>query len=225
MSIPKLKLISNHLCPYVQRAIITLLEKDIPHDREYIDLANKPAWFLEISPLGKIPVLVVDEEVLFESVVICEYLDEITPGSLHPAEPLKKAQHRCWIEFGSSILNSIVGFYKAENETLFELQKEDLTQKFQTLEAQLSSSPFFSGDKFSLVDAVYGPIFRYFTVFEQYQDFGFFSKTPKVIAWRESLLQRPSIVKAVGPSYNSLLHEFLKGRNSFLSHIISQEDR
>jgi glutathione S-transferase len=220
MSIPKLKLISNNLCPYVQRAVITLLEKDIPHEREYIDLANKPDWFLALSPLGKIPVLVVDDEVLFESAVICEYLDEITPGSLHPAEPLTKAKHRCWIEFGTSILNSIVSFYKAKNEALFEQKKQELTQKFQTLEAQLSQGPFFSGEKFSLVDAVYGPIFRYFTVFEQYQDFGFFSQTPKVIAWRESLLQRPSIVAAVLPSYKELLSEFLKGRNSFLSQII-----
>ena len=222
MSIPKLKLISHNLCPYVQRAVITLLEKDIPHEREYIDLANKPAWFLDISPLGKVPALVVDDEVLFESAVICEYLDEITPGSLHPAEPLTKAKHRSWIEFGSSILNSIAGFYNAKNETLFEEKKQELTQKFQTLEAQLSASPFFGGEKFSLVDAVYGPIFRYFTVFEQYQDFGFFSQTPQVIAWREALLQRPSVVEAVLPSYPKLLHEFLERRNSFLSQIIHQ---
>ncbi|CCI05110.1 glutathione S-transferase family protein [Microcystis aeruginosa] len=169
MSIPKLKLISHNLCSYVQRAVITLLEKDIPHEREYIDLTNKPDWFLAISPLGKVPALVVDNEVLFESAVICEYLDEITPGSLHPTEPLMKAKHRSWIEFGSSILNIIAGFYNAKDEKLFEEKKQELTQKFQTLEAQLSEAPFFSGEKFSLVDAVYGPIFRYFTVFEKYR--------------------------------------------------------
>ncbi len=94
MSIPDLELVSYHLCPYVQRAVITLLEKEISHQRTYIDLSNKPDWFRQISPLGKVPLLKVSDEVLFESTVICEYLDEITPGSLYPIDPLIKAKHR-----------------------------------------------------------------------------------------------------------------------------------
>lgn len=54
-----LKLISHKLCPYVQRAVIALLEKGVPFERIDIDLAHKPDWFLKISPLGKVPVLVV----------------------------------------------------------------------------------------------------------------------------------------------------------------------
>jgi glutathione S-transferase len=130
MSTPRLELISHSLCPYVQRAIITLLEKDIPHDRTYIDLSNKPDWFHRISPLGKVPLLKVENEVLFESAVICEYLDEITPGSLHPADPLQKAKHGSWIEFGSAILNSIAGFYNAPNQDSFEQKRQELTSKF-----------------------------------------------------------------------------------------------
>lgn len=220
MEIPKLKLISHKLCPYVQRAIIALLEKDIPHEREYIDLSNKPAWFVGISPLGKVPVLLVGSEVLFESAVICEYLDEITPGSLHPADPLTKAKHRAWMEFGSTILNSIAGFYNAKEESLFTAKIQELTQKFEILEAQLQESPFFSGKNFSMVDAVYGPIFRYFTVFEQYKDFGFFSQTPKVLAWRSKLLEHQSVIDGALPDYPQLLHEFLLKRDSILSQII-----
>jgi glutathione S-transferase len=71
MNTPKLTLISHHLCPYVQRAAIALRENDIPFERRNIDLANKPDWFLKLSPLGKVPVLVVnDDAVLFESSVI-----------------------------------------------------------------------------------------------------------------------------------------------------------
>jgi len=220
MQIPKLKLISHNLCPYVQRAIITLLEKNIPHERQYIDLANKPDWFLKISPLGKVPALLVEDEILFESAVICEYLDEITPGSLHPSDPLIKAKHRAWIEFGSSILNSIAGFYNAKEEQLFQDKIQELTQKFQTLELQLHEGPFFSGESFSLVDAVYGPIFRYFTVFEQYKDFGFFAETPKIRIWRETLLKRQSVIDAALSNYSDLLHEFLLKRNSCLSQMI-----
>src|SRR5689334_15487891 len=70
-----LVLVSHPLCPYVQRAAIVLLEKGVPFERRDVDLARKPAWFLDISPLGKTPVLLAGGEAIFESAVICEYLD------------------------------------------------------------------------------------------------------------------------------------------------------
>lgn len=216
---PEIKLISHSLCPYVQRSVITLIEKKIPHEREYIDLANKPDWFLKLSPLGKVPLLLVNGEVLFESAVICEYLDEITPNSLHPADALTKARHRSWIEFGSNILAKIAGFYNAQDEVSFESKRRDLLNSFQTLETHLDSSPYFQGEKFSLIDAAYSPIFRYFVVFEQYH-LDFFAQTPRVKAWRNALLQRNSVQQAVPADYFELLHAFLQQRNSFLSQQI-----
>jgi len=71
-----------------------LAEKDIPHAIEFIDLGNKPDWFLKISPLGKVPVLCVDARQLFESSVIAEYLDEISPGSMYPDDAFDKARNR-----------------------------------------------------------------------------------------------------------------------------------
>jgi len=91
MATSELELLSHHLCPYVQRAVITLLEKDIPHRRTYIDLSNKPDWFRQISPLGKVPLLRVGDEVLFESAVICEYLDEATPVALLVSLTLRRS--------------------------------------------------------------------------------------------------------------------------------------
>jgi glutathione S-transferase len=58
----KLTLISHHLCPYVQRAAIALAEKGMPFERRYVDLAAKPDWFLAISPLGKVPLLIVEQD-------------------------------------------------------------------------------------------------------------------------------------------------------------------
>lgn len=221
---PKLHLISHVLCPYVQRAVITLLEKDIPHERTYIDLADKPDWFRNISPLGKVPLLIVDDrETLFESAVICEYLDEVTPGSLHPADHLEKAKHRASIEFGSSILNIIAGFYNAADRTTFEQKRQDLIEKFTWLENNLSDRPYFAGDRFSLVDAVYGPIFRYFDVFEAIADFDFFATTPNIHNWRSVLLSHPSVQNAVVDDYPQRLHNFLKARNSYLSSLIANK--
>src|SRR5262249_49317712 len=104
-----LKLISHKLCPYVQRAVIALSEKGVPFERIDVDLANKPDWFLKISPLGKVPALVVasvdEETALFESNVICEFIEETQGGvNLHPRDPLERARHRAWMEFGSAIL-------------------------------------------------------------------------------------------------------------------------
>lgn len=220
MSIPKLELVSHHLCPYVQRAVITLLEKDTPYERTYIDLSNKPDWFRQISPLGKVPLLKVNKEILFESAVICEYLDEITPGSLHPADPLQKAKHRSWIEFGSNILNSIAGFYNAPNQEIFEQKRDELTSKFLWIEQFLSGEGYFVGGTFLLVDGVYGTIFRYFDVFDLIKDFGIFSNTSKVREWRQILQTRPSIQRAVTEDYAQRLLIFLQQRNSYFSTLL-----
>ena len=217
---PKLELVSHLLCPYVQRAVITLLEKDIPHERTYIDLANKPDWFHQISPLGKVPLLKVNEEVLFESAIICEYLDEITPGSLHPSDPLQRAKHRSWIEFGSNLLNCIAGFYNAPDQESFEQRRHELASKFLWLEPSLSDGGYFSGSRFSLVDGVYGTIFRYFDVFDLIKDFGVFDNIPKVSEWRQLLQQRPSIQHAAPEDYPQLLLLFLQQRHSYLSTLI-----
>src|SRR6201995_237633 len=107
-----LKLISHKLCPYVQRAVIALTEKGVSFERIDIDLANKPDWFLTISPLGKTPVLLVGDHAIFESAVILEYLEETQPKPLHPADPLRRAEHRAWIEFGSTVLGHIADFYE-----------------------------------------------------------------------------------------------------------------
>jgi glutathione S-transferase len=81
-----LTLISHVLCPYVQRAVIALTERRVPFERVDVDLSNKPQWFTAISPLGKTPVLQVDDTAIFESAVILEYLEETQPFPLHPAE-------------------------------------------------------------------------------------------------------------------------------------------
>lgn len=218
---PKLELVSHYLCPYVQRAVITSLEKNIPHERTYIDLANKPDWFLQISPLGKVPLLKVENEVLFESAVICEYLDEITPNSLHPSDPLIKAKHRSWIEYGSTILNTIAGLYSAPGEKTFEMKRQELIDKFQWIEPQLSDNTYFASNDFSLVDATFAPIFRYFDVFDAIADFGVFTDTPKVTKWRLALQARPSVQQAVVVDYPERLLTFLKNKKSHITSLIS----
>jgi glutathione S-transferase len=216
MSAP-LKLISHKLCPYVQRAVIALTEKGVPFERIDIDLANKPDWFLAISPLGKTPVLQVGDVPIFESAVILEYLEETQPKPLHPADALTRAEHRAWIEFGSAVLNDIAGFYAAPDEATFKARTSQLEQHFARLETRVAGAPWFDGESFSLVDAVFGPVFRYFDVFDGIADFGILSGKPKLARWRRALAARPSVRNAVRSDYPGLLHDFIDRRNSWLS--------
>src|ERR1700683_170521 len=123
---PRLTLISHKLCPYVQRAVIALTEKDVAFERVDIDLANKPDWFLKISPLGRTPVLQVGDTAIFESAVILEYLEETEPKPLHPTDARRGAENRGWIEFGAAILNDIAGLYAAPDEAAFKAKVAQL---------------------------------------------------------------------------------------------------
>jgi glutathione S-transferase len=216
-----LKLISHKLCPYVQRAVIALTEKGVAFERIDIDLANKPDWFLKISPLGKVPVLSVStdkgELALFESNVICEYIEETQAGAkLHPQDPLKRAQHRAWMEFGSAILGDLWGLETTTDAGAFESKRVAIAAKFARVEAALGSGPFFAGEKFSLVDAVFAPIFRYFDVFDQFIDLDVLKETPKARPWRAALAKRPSVRAAVGADYPERLRAFLVRHDAHL---------
>ena len=215
-----LQLISHTLCPYVQRAVISLAEKGVAFERTYIDLANKPDWFLAVSPLGKTPVLLVDHVPIFESAVILEYIEETQPNPLHPDDALDRARHRAWMEFGSAVLNDIAGFYSASGEEAFDTKIAALRNKFVRLEGQLGSGPYFAGERFSLVDVVFGPVFRYFNTFDEIGDFGIFTGLACVGNWRDALARRGSIKSAVTTDYPTMLGEFIKRRNSLLSSIM-----
>lgn len=216
----KLTLVSHPLCPYVQRAVIALIEKDVPFARVDIDLANKPDWFKALSPLGKTPVLQVGSRAVFESAVILEYLEDTQPNPLHPSDPLRRAEHRALIEYGSTVLSDIGGFYTALDAVAFDAKMKLLASRFAWLEPQING-PWFDGDEFSLVDAVYGPIFRYFATFDQIGDFGILDGKPNVTAWRKRLGARPSVVSAVAPDYADGLSAFLRARRSHLSRLMA----
>ncbi|MDK1491558.1 glutathione S-transferase family protein [Sinorhizobium sp. 7-81] len=216
-----LTLISHHLCPYVQRAAIALSEKGVPFERVYIDLGSKPDWFLRISPLGKVPLLRIPQEggeaILFESSVICEYLEETQPGpKLHPADPLTRARHRGWMEFGSAILSDLWVYETTQDTETLEARRGVLKAKFATIEAELGDGPFFAGPDFSLVDAVFAPIFRYFDVFDTISDMGIFDGLPRVTAWRKALAARASVKAAVTADYPQRLMEFLRKHEAAL---------
>ena len=221
MALPNFKLISFPICPYVQRALIILNEKNISFDVEYINLMEPPVWFHDISPLGKVPVLLVDNKPLFESMVICDYLDEITEDSLYPSNIFEKAQNRSWIEFGNDILSTTFDFLRTDDQKKFNLCIETLTDRFEILEEEFTNGDYFNGADFSIIDAVYTPIFRYHKRIEEYKDYGIFDDAPNVKAWGERLLERPSVINSIPENYSVALKRFLTNQNSILGNLLT----
>ncbi len=212
-----LKLISHHLCPYVQRASIALQELDIPFERVNIDLNAKPDWFLKISPLGKVPLLIVDgETVLFESSVIAEYINDSFGSGLLSSDALARAQQRGWMEFASQTIANIGRLYSTSSATAYETTITDLMDKLQRLENHLGDGPWFHAGHFSLVDAAFAPAFRYFDVLERVSTSDYFDAFPKLTRWRQQLSLRETIRTAVADDYSARLLDFFSKRDSVI---------
>lgn len=211
----KPELISFKICPFVQRSIITLQEKNIEYSIQYIDLKNKPDWFLQISPLGKVPVLKIDDEALFESSVINEYLDEVYPPSLHPSEPLLKAQNRSWIEFGGGLIVEQFHMLMSKTEEEFKARKKSLKKKLSNLEPQIKGD-YFNGDSFSLIDTSYAPFFmRLAIITDKFKED--FIELPSLKNWSDNLLKKDSVIHSVVPEFEELFIQYIKRSGSFLS--------
>lgn len=199
----RLKLVSFDLCPYVERSRIVLHEKRVPHQLELIDLANKPAWFLAVSPMGRVPVLLVDDRPIFESMVINELLDELHPDPpLMPAEPIPRAESRGWIVFANDVVmaasfEATVALAGGDTGEALARPLAKLVDALGKLEAQLARSgrPFFTGEAFTLVDATYAPFFRRWRVAEGWgnPEAQLLARFPLVSAWADALLARPSV--------------------------------
>jgi len=217
----QLELISFNICPFVQRSVITLNMKNVDHTINYIDLADKPDWFHKISPFGKVPVLRLEDTVLFESAVINEYLDETNGPAMHPADPLRRAHNRAWIEFGSGLLMSQFGLYLAADEEAWNAKWEETHEKLNRVEEQLGEGPYFNGLDFSLVDAAYAPAFMRFDLVEKQTSLRFFEQTPKLALWSKELLQLDAVKKSVVPDFGQLFTAYFKNKNGRLAGMLS----
>lgn len=193
------KLISKRSCPYVQRAMIALHEKRAVYEIAYLDGGEKPDWFMDISPLGMVPVLIVSQEgqpekAIFESMVILEYIEEGLPGPrLHPADPVDRAQARSWMEFGSSMLPQVYGIWMAKNEEDFIAARDKVMTKLAHIERNLGDGPYFAGEMFSCVDVIFAPLFNKLDVFEGLAAIDLINPFHKIRAWSAALAARPSV--------------------------------
>jgi glutathione S-transferase len=210
-----IQLISFKTCPFVQRAVITLKHKNIDFDITYIDLAEPPDWFLELSPLAKVPVLKVDGEVLFESAVINEYLDDITGGELQPREPLARAKNRAWVEFASNMLGNLYMMKMSKDEERYNKYHDSLVSQFHRVEKRLGDGPWFNGEKFSLADTAFAPLFRQNSVAGNKLSVLDPETMPRVAAWAQRLLALPEVRDSVVDEFEDLYLSAMQKNESY----------
>lgn len=217
---PALTLVSFEVCPFVQRAAILLQEQGRPYEIKYIDLRNKPDWFLEISPNGKVPVLKVDDGSLFESAVILEYLDETSDGDrLLSTEPFARAQQRMWISFISGIMSKAWSLQAAKQEETARDLAADIRGSLETLSKQLpDGGPFWGGPSYTMVDTAIAPILQRLTWAETLEpSLAVFTDLPKIQAWRDALLARPSTTASILPDLEQRSGRLLHGIGSWVA--------
>lgn len=212
---PTFELISFDICPYVQRSVITLKHKKVAFKLTFIDLSNPPEWFNEISPLGKVPVLLVRNEpsskpvVLFESAVINEYLDEVTPMSLMAIDPLDKARERAWIAVGGELLGWLFTVMTSNEPSEVTETKTDLWDTLAHVEKALPGGGYFTG-RFSLVDAAFAPVFMRMMMVRSLRDDAHWKTLPKTQEWAKNLLSLSEVKNSIEPNFKERYIEVLK---------------
>ncbi len=194
----------------------------VPYDIEYIDLANKPDWFLEISPLGKVPVVQVNDGAsIFESAVINEFVSEINPPVMHPADPVEKARNRAWIEYGSGMLGTNFRLRNSKTAEEFAENRSKLIDQLKKVEEQIDEGPFFNGEEFSLIDSSYTPLFMQLDLMNKIHNFDIYAETPKVGRWAEMMLSLDAVKSSVVEDFPELFTASISKRDGYLGQFLN----
>lgn len=219
------RIVGHRLCPYVQRVVIVMLERNIAFDRTDIDLDNKPEWLDGISPNGQVPVLQVDHDGwLFESGAIAQYLDQVSGNQLLPPDPFDRARHRAWMSFADGMLNIVarIIYREADAEGARDAMTE-LLRRVEIVEARLPREAYLAGPEFGLLDAVFATLFRYFPVLDRVTDVQIQAKLADSLSdWWERVRVRPSIAAAVPENYEDRLVRFIGAKNSHAGRVLAQ---
>src|ERR1700682_175589 len=220
----KYTLISFKTCPWVQRSAILLREKNAEFEFRHIEPDNRPEWFLAISPHKKVPVLRIDDSVsLFESSAINEYLDEMVAPRLHPEDPIERAINRAWTDYVPTFAASVTGCAYAATEADYQKAIAKIPEAFDRLEKALEkqgSGPFFNGAKYSLVDSAYAPFLQRYVFLSRIKKIGLMEKYPRLKAWCDALMARPSTHSFPEAEFEAMYREGLRKRGSYLSQFV-----
>jgi glutathione S-transferase len=193
-----LKLYTSKLCPFAHRVRIALAEKGLQYERIEINLKNKPTDFVEISPYGRVPILMHGENKVWESAVILEYLDEVfREVALMPSNPTERAKVRLWIDFANTQL------YAATHRLMFTAEEAahqqiiaEVVNYVRHLEQEglrKSDGPYLLGKQFTLADVALYPWFEQVNTLEKFGRFKMPEDIPGIRDWQKAVGARPAV--------------------------------
>ncbi|GLB37361.1 putative glutathione-S-transferase [Lyophyllum shimeji] len=146
-------------CPFVQRSWIALEEKGIKYQYKEVNPYKKEKHFLDINPKGLVPAVEYKGRAIYESLIICEFLEEAYPDHrpLLPSDPVDRAIARIWIDH---ITKAVVpGFQRllmAQDEAAQNAAREEYYAALRKYANEVKG-PYFLGNEFSLVDVAIAP--------------------------------------------------------------------
>ncbi len=195
---PKIELITAEVCPYAQRTHMTLIEKGLDFERREVDLSNKPDWFNEVSPYSKVPVVKIGDDVVYESAIINEFIDEAYPEpAMMPSDPVARAKARIWIDYCNNVwVEDCYGLLYAKDADKQAELKEKVENELRKIEfdgmRQLSDGPYWLGENVSLVDLTYYPFFERFGAIAHHRKAAIPEECTRLRAWYDLMANRDS---------------------------------
>ena len=197
----KVRLYNTQRCPYARRTRMVLHEKGVDFETREVDLSNKSEEFLGVSPTGKVPVVVVDGDSLYESNVVNQYLDEVTgEPDLLPEDAKARAYARIWMssaddDFYPAVFVASVGRERGFPEERISEYFEKLEEALSSLEERLEGREYLT-DEFSLTDVAHAGTFVRLRELEERGEVSL-DGYPNVAAWMERIEGRASYGAAV----------------------------
>ncbi len=175
---------------------MVLHEKRIDFEVREVDLSNKSEEFRAASPTGKVPVVVVDDDSIYESNVVNQYLDEITgEPKLMPEGPKQRAYARIWMAFADTdffpaVFVASVGRERGFSEERISEAFEKLKTALGKLEERLKDRDYLANE-FSLADIAHAGNFVRLRELEERGEIEL-SRYPNVTAWIQRIESRES---------------------------------
>ncbi|MBO6784981.1 MAG: glutathione S-transferase family protein, partial [Alphaproteobacteria bacterium] len=186
-----------------------------------------PDWFLEISPHGKVPVLKVGDEILFESNAIAEYLDEVVPPRLHPEDPLERAKNRAWTDYVPTFASAMSSIHYATSQEAMEKAVADAPEKLAKIEGALegrgNDGPYFNGPDLALVDAAYAPFLQRHLFVDKVLENHIIDDYPLTKAWAQTLLADERVTGAVPDNFEEEFIASLHRRGCYAARFYDAE--
>jgi len=200
-------LYSAWFCPFAQRSWIALVHKSIDFQYQEQDPYDKTPEWLTINPRGLVPALAVGSDVVIESGIINEYVDEAWPNtkqSLLPpmTKPLERAKARVWVDFiNKRLIRPFYQILQSQDEVDQVAAADELRCALKIFAENMDADgPFFLGQELGLVDIHYVPWSLRFYILEKYRDFILPSEGKewvRLARWRDACHQHLSVQRTV----------------------------